>query len=72
MSHTVLSRFWAHAPLSEHAPLLEYRRAEVNHNIYNIGAPACSITVVSRCYNTAGIRKKYHLIQTIEISSINF
>ena len=29
-------------------------------------------TVVSRYYDTAGIRKKYHYIQTIEISSINF
>ena len=29
-------------------------------------------TVVSRYYNTAGIRKKYHYIQTIEISSISF
>ena len=28
--------------------------------------------VVSRYYNTAVIRKKYHNIQTIEISSINF
>ena len=31
---TVLSRFLAHAPLSEHAPLLEYRRTEVNRYIY--------------------------------------
>ena len=29
-------------------------------------------TVVSRYYDTAGVRKKYHYIQTIEISSINF
>ena len=29
-------------------------------------------TVVSRYYDTAGIRKKYRNIQTIEISSINF
>ena len=29
-------------------------------------------TVVSHYYDTAGIRKKYHSIQTIEISSINF
>ena len=28
-------------------------------------------TVVSRYYDTAGIRKKYHNIQTIKISSIN-
>ena len=28
--------------------------------------------VVSRYYNTAGIRKKYHNIQTIKVSSINF
>ena len=28
-------------------------------------------TVVSRYYDSAGIRKKYHNIQTIEISSIN-
>ena len=40
---TVLLRFVAHAPLSEHAPLLEYSRTEVNHNICNIGAPAFSI-----------------------------
>ena len=30
------------------------------------------VTVVFRYYDTAGIRKKYHNIQTIEISSINF
>ena len=36
---TVLLHFWAHAPTSEHAPLLEYRRTEVNCNIYNIAAP---------------------------------
>ena len=30
---TLLSRFLVHAPLSEHAPLLEYRHAEVNCNI---------------------------------------
>ena len=29
-------------------------------------------TVVFRYYDTAGIRKKYHNIQTIELSSINF
>ena len=29
-------------------------------------------TVVSRYYDTAAIRKKYHNIQTIELSSINF
>ena len=29
-------------------------------------------TVVSRYYDTDGIRKKYHNIQTIEISSIYF
>ena len=29
-------------------------------------------TVVSRYFDTAGIRKQYHYIQTIEISSINF
>ena len=40
---TVSSRFLAHTPLSEHAPLLEYRRMEVNRNIYNIGAPAFSV-----------------------------
>ena len=40
---TVLSHFLPHAPLSQHAPLLEYRRTEENHNIHNIGAPAFSI-----------------------------
>ena len=40
---TILSRFLAHAPLSEHARLLEYSHTEVNWNIYNIGAPAFSI-----------------------------
>ena len=34
---TVLLHFLAHAPL------LEYRHTEVNHNIYNIGAPTFSI-----------------------------
>ena len=37
---TVLSHFLAHAPVSEHASLLKYRHTEVNHNIYNLGAPA--------------------------------
>ena len=40
----VLSRFLAHAPLSSHEPLLEYRRTEVNRNIYNIGTPAFLIS----------------------------
>ena len=40
---TVLSHFLAHVPISEHAPLLEYRRTEVNCNIYNIGVPTFSI-----------------------------
>ena len=29
-------------------------------------------TVVSRYNDTTGIRKRYHIIQTIEISSMNF
>ena len=29
-------------------------------------------TVASRYYGTAGIRKKYHNIQTIELSGIDF
>ena len=45
--HTLLSCFLAHAPLSEHAPLLEYigeRKLTVIYiYIYNIGAPAFSI-----------------------------
>ena len=40
MLYTVLSLFMAHAPISEHAPVLLYRRKEVNCNIYNIDAPA--------------------------------
>ena len=40
---TVLLHFLAHVPISEHAPLLEYRHTEVNRNIYNIGAPTFSI-----------------------------
>ena len=40
---TVLSRFLAHAFLSEHAPLLEYRCTEVYRDICNIIAPAVSI-----------------------------
>ena len=42
-TNTVLSRFLAHVPLSEHAPLLKYRHTEVNCNTSNIGAPAFSI-----------------------------
>ena len=38
---TVLSHFLAHVLISEHAPLLEYRRTEVN---YNIGVPTASIS----------------------------
>ena len=30
---TALLRFLAHAPISEHAPLLKYRHTEVNCNI---------------------------------------
>ena len=43
--NTVLVRFLAHASLSEHAPVLEYRHTEVNYNVhvYNIGTPAFSI-----------------------------
>ena len=41
--HTVLSRFVAHAPLIEHALLVEYRCTKVNRNINNIGASAFSI-----------------------------
>ena len=42
---TVLSRLLAHVPISEHAPLLEYWRTEINHDIYiyNIGTPTFSI-----------------------------
>ena len=42
-SGTVSSSFLAHAPLSEHVPLLKYRRAEVNCNTYDIGTPTFSI-----------------------------
>ena len=45
----------------------------------NIASVFCPIplhvksnTVVSRYYDTAGIRKKYHYIQAIKISSTNF
>ena len=38
---TILLRFLAHAPLSEHVPQLKYRRTEVNCNIYR--HPAFSI-----------------------------
>ena len=40
---TISLRLLAHAPLNEHAPLLEYSRTEVNRNIYDIGTPAFSI-----------------------------
>ena len=40
---TVLSHVLVRAPISEHAPLVKYWHTEVNCNIYNIGAPVCSI-----------------------------
>ena len=46
---TVLWHFWAHAPISEHAPLLEYRRTEVNCNIYNIAAPTFQ-SILKMCF----------------------
>ena len=39
---------------------------------YDIHCYCRKYTVVSRYYDAAGIRKKYHNIQTIEISSIDF
>ena len=50
LSHTVLSRFVAHASLSEHMPLLEYRCTEVYRNIHIIGAPAFSINSQKRVF----------------------
>ena len=43
----------------------------VYHEFFNyfINSP---YTAISRYYDTAGIRKKYHNIQTIELSSMNF
>ena len=40
--------------------------------ILSITSRLKSTPVVSRYYDTAGIRKKYHNIQTIELSSTNF
>ena len=42
----------------------------LDHNVL-IRKASSIYTVVSRYYDTAGIRKKYHNIQTIEIFSIN-
>ena len=43
-----------------------------NKTPVNISVLPRVYTVVSRYYDTAGVRKKYHNIQTIEIFSINF
>ena len=40
---TFLLRLLAHAPISDHEPLLQYKRPEVNCNMYNIGTNTFSI-----------------------------
>ena len=39
---------------SEHVPLLECRRTEVNRNIYNTGAPAFSVNSQSTYFSAIG------------------
>ena len=51
---TVLLRFVAHAPLNDHAPLLEYRRKEVNRNIYNIGTTGAETVDCLRSFSNIG------------------
>ena len=55
---TILSHFLAHVPVSEHAPLLEYRRTEVNRNIYNIDAPTFSINSQNMVFLAIGTCNK--------------
>ena len=52
--HTVLSRFLTHAPL------LEYRHTEVNHNIYNIDAPAFSLILKTLFFVAISVCAKKH------------
>ena len=55
--------------LSEHAPLLEYRPTEVNHNICNIGAPTFSINSQNAVFQLCAKKRdntvstKYSVIQ---------
>ena len=60
--------------------LISMRKGRLSKHVHG-GLSKCSIcypsperkcTVVSRYYDTAEIRKKYHNIQTIELSSTNF
>ena len=53
--------------------IFQYYEVSIFRNAWYFSRRHCLIsTVVSRYYDTAGIRKKYHYIQNIEISSINF
>ena len=52
-TNLLFCRFLAPVPISEHAPLLEYRCTEVNCNIYNIGTPAFSGGYSSKCIFSA-------------------
>ena len=61
--HTILSHFVAHAPLSEHAPLLEYRRTEVYCNIYNTDTPAFSINSQNALFSARTHAPKSMIIQ---------
>ena len=63
---TILVCFLAHAPLSEYAPLLEYRRMEVNCNIYNIGAPVFSIISQNVFFSATGACTKKHDYMVLE------
>ena len=75
----------ARTRLSVNAPIYNVSQVRIQRNIKKVGhgievtkkfPPSSSLfvpnIVVSRSYDTAGIRKKYHNIQTIELSGTNF
>ena len=43
-----------------HRPLLEYRHAEVNCNVYNTGAPAFSIALQKKSVLAIGVCANKH------------
>ena len=67
-TYAVLSRFSAHAPISEHAPVLKYRCTRVNGNKYNIGASEIFKKVSKHGFSALGAcAKKVLLYSTIYI-----
>ena len=59
--------FWHMQLVSEHAPLLEYRRTEVNRNMYDIGSRAFSINPQNALWGV----KKNTIIRYMDTLALN-